>query len=162
MRVVHRRLTQHAAARPVVLAAAAIAIATGVAATMILAVTTTGARDAQLPGWMSASYQPLSWVSAAALLLLLLVFSVHRRVTGLSVLAALIFGIAAPNLWANAVVAHNATDACTSDASPQDDNLVNLTTAINTITCRWHNADGAVVTTTLGFLHPLRGFRQHQ
>lgn len=98
MRVVHRRLTQHAAARPVVLAAAAIAIATGVAATMILAVTTTGARDAQLPGWMSASYQPLSWVSAAALLLLLLVFSVHRRVTGLTVLAEPVFCITAPNL----------------------------------------------------------------
>ncbi len=81
VRVVHRRLTHHASARPVVLAAAAIATATGVAATTILAVTTTGPRDAQQPGWMSASYQPLSWVSAAALLLLLLlVFSVHPRV----------------------------------------------------------------------------------
>jgi len=135
VRVVHRRLTHHASARPVVLAAAAIATATGVAATTILAVTTTGPREAQLPGWMSASYQPLSWVSAAALLLLLLlVFSVHRRVTGRSVLAAPVFSIAAPNLWANAVVGHHATDACFSDASPEDDTRVSLTTDVSSFT----------------------------
>ena len=156
----HRLLTQHAAARPVVLAAAVIAIATGVSATTILAVTTTGPRDAQLPGWMSGSYQPLSWVSGAALLVL--VFSVHCRVTRLSLLSALVFGIAAPNLWANAVVGHNATAACSFDASPRDDTLVSLTTDISsftgTITCQWHDSDGALAeTTTLGFLHALRG-----